>query len=74
MANNLHVSYDLNNPGQNYDAIIAKIKTLGSPKIHNPFWCVKSALTASQACDAVWSAMDKNDTVYVVDSTNNSAA
>jgi len=75
MANNLHISYDLNNPGQNYEAVIAKIKTLGNwAKIHKSFWYVKSTLTASQACDAVWSVMDKNDTVYVVDSTNNSAA
>jgi hypothetical protein len=39
MANNLHVSYDLNSPGQNYEAVIERIKKLGSwAKIHYSFW------------------------------------
>lgn len=75
MANNLHISYDLNRPGQNYDKVIEKIKTLGSwARIHQSFWYVKSTLTARQAADAVWSVMDSTDTVYVVDATNNVAA
>lgn len=75
MANNLHISYDLNQPGQNYETVIAKIKTLGSwAKIHKSYWYVKSTLTASQAVEAVWSVMDPSDTVYVVDATNNQAS
>jgi hypothetical protein len=30
MANNLVVSYDLNNPGQNYEKVIAAVKDLGT--------------------------------------------
>ncbi|HMI96905.1 MAG TPA: CRISPR-associated protein Cas2 [Micropepsaceae bacterium] len=75
MANNLHVSYDLNNPGQNYDKVIAAVKALGDwAKIHKSYWYVKSGLTASQAAESVWAVMDSNDTVYVVDATNNTAA
>lgn len=75
MPNNLHISYDLNVPGQNYEAVIAKIKTLGAwAKIHKSFWYVKSSMSATQARDAVWSVMDASDTVYVVDATNNEAA
>ena len=75
MANNLHISYDLHAPNKNYDAVIAKIKTLGNwAKIHKSFWYVNSDLTAAQARDAVWAAMDSDDTVYVVDATNNDAA
>lgn len=75
MANNLHVSYDLNSPNQNYEKVIAAVKALGSwAKIHKSFWYVNSNLTAEQACARVWAAMDANDTVYVVDSTNNSAS
>jgi len=75
MANNLHISYDLNVPGQNYEAVIARIKSLGSwAKIHKSYWYVKSNMTADQACTAVWSVMDASDTVYVVDATNNFAA
>jgi hypothetical protein len=74
MANNLHISYDLNVPGQNYDAVIAKIKTLGNwAKIHKSYWYVKSALTARQAAEAVWSVMDSSDTVYVVNASDNTA-
>ena len=29
MAHNIFVAYDLDKPGQNYDAIHAKIKSLG---------------------------------------------
>nr|WP_314433606.1 CRISPR-associated protein Cas2 [uncultured Brevundimonas sp.] len=75
MANNLHISYDLYTPGQNYEKVIAKIKTLGSwAKIHKSFWYVDSKFTASEACAQVWAVMDANDKLYVVDATNNNAA
>ncbi len=74
MANNLHISYDLNNPGQNYEKVIEAIKDLeGWAKVHKSFWYVKSYLTAAQARDRVWAVMDKNDTLYVVDATKNTA-
>lgn len=75
MGSNLHISYDLNVPGQNYDVVIAKIQSLGNwAKIHKSYWYVNSSLTARQACDAVWAVMDRSDTVYVVDATHNVAA
>lgn len=75
MANNLHVSYDLINPGQNYEALIERIKQLGSwAKPHMSFWYVNSGYTASQAVDHLKPVLDANDKVYVVDATNNAAA
>ena len=75
MANNLFVSYDLNNPGQGYEKVIEAIKSLGSwARVHKSFWYVKSQYTASQAVDIVWKSMDKNDTLLVVDATNNNAS
>jgi hypothetical protein len=75
MANNLHISYDLHEPGKNYNEVIAAVKGLGAwAKIHYSFWYVRSNLTAEQARDIVVRAMDANDSVYVVDSTNNNAA
>lgn len=75
MANNLHISYDLISPGQDYATVIAKIQTLGNwAKIHKSYWYVNSSLTAQQACSRVWSVMDRTDTLYVVDATNNVAA
>ena len=75
MSNNLHISYDLHEPGKNYDRVIAVVKSLGKwAKIHYSFWYVKTSLNADQARDAIVRAMDSNDSVYVVDSTNNRAA
>ena len=75
MANNLIVSYDLYNPGQDYSKVIEAIQNLGSwAKIHKSVWYVNSSYTASQAADKVWAVMDRNDSLFVVDATNNSAA
>lgn len=75
MANNLHISYDLYAPGQDYEAVIEKIKELGSwAKIHKSFWYVNSTFTASQAVDHIKPALDTNDQVYVADTTNNNAS
>ncbi|MCG9699660.1 CRISPR-associated protein Cas2 [Vibrio natriegens] len=75
MANNLFISYDLNSPGQNYDNVIEEIKSLGSwAKVQKSFWYVNSTLTASQARARVWAKMDTNDSLIVVDASNNSAS
>lgn len=77
MANNLHISYDLITPGQNYEAVIARIKELGPTtwaKIHKSYWYVDSIYTPSQAVDHIKQSLDANDQVYVVDATNNVAA
>ena len=74
MANNLFVSYDLIQPGQNYETIIAEIKKLGNwAKVHYSLWYVKSQLTASEASKQVWAVMDRNDKLIVFDTTNNNA-
>ncbi len=73
MANNLHISYDLSQPGRNYNAVVTKIKTFGGwARVHQSLWYVKSSYSAEQVADALWQVMDKNDSVFVVDSTNRS--
>ncbi|WP_084615864.1 hypothetical protein [Solimonas flava] len=75
MANNLFVSYDLINPGQKYEAVIAEIKKLGSwAKVHYSLWYVNSSYSASDAVSKVWAVMDSNDKLLVVDATNGAAA
>ena len=75
MANNLVVSYDLHNPGKDYSAVIDAIKILGSwAKIHKSVWYVNSNYTASQAVTLVWAAMDRNDSLFIVDASNNNAS
>jgi cytochrome c556 len=75
MANNLVVSYDLNNPGQNYEKVIAAVKCLGSwAKVHKSVCYVSSTYNATQAVDKLWAVMDANDSVFVVDANNQNAA
>jgi len=75
VANNLFVSYDLNTPGQDYEKVFNAIKSLGNlAKVQKSFWYVNSNYTASQAVDIVWKAMDKSDSLIIVDATNKNAA
>ena len=71
MAFNLFVAYDLDNPGQNYEAVHEKIKSLG-PRYHaqQSLFYVHTGLNAQQAHQAVWSVMDTNDRLIVVDATS----
>lgn len=74
MANNLFISYDLMNPGQNYEKVAAAIKSLGpASKLLLSLWYVKSNYTAEQARDVVAKAVDPNDKILVVDVTNKTA-
>ena len=73
--NNLFISYDLKSPGQNYDRVITAIKGLGSwAKVQYSLWFVSSTYTAKQAAEIVRRAQDSNDTLIVIDATNNDAA
>jgi predicted P-loop ATPase/GTPase len=75
MANSLFISYDLYNPGQDYEKVAEAIKSLGNwAKVQKSFWYVNSTYTASKAVDKVWSKMDGNDSLVVVDATNKNAA
>jgi hypothetical protein len=75
MANNLFISYDLMNPGQNYENVAKAIRALGTAsKLLFSLWYVKSDFTSAQARDAVAAAADPNDKILVVDATNNSAS
>lgn len=75
MANNLIISYDLNSPGQDYDKIFDEIKSLGSwAKVQKSFWYVKSSLTSAEARDRLDSVIDSNDSLIVVDCTNDTSA
>lgn len=74
MANNLVISYDLYNPGQDYTKLIAGIQALGSwAKVHKSVWYVNSFYTAEQAVARLAPLVDRNDSLFVVDATNNNA-
>ena len=75
MANNLFISYDLNSPGQDYEILISEIKSLGNwAKVQKSFWYVNASLSAAQAKDKLIPYIDRNDSLVVVDASNNEAA
>jgi len=74
-GHNLIISYDLKKPDKDYAAVIEEIKKLGNwAKIHYSVWYVDSKFTAAQARDLVWTKMDPNDTLFVIDAKANNAA
>ena len=71
MACNLFVAYDLNNPGQNYEKVIAEIKRHGSwVKVEFSLFYLDTNETAPQVRDAVWRVMDSNDKLMVIEATD----
>ena len=75
MANNLFVSYDLNAPNKDYERVFEAIKSLGSwAKVHKSVWYVNSLYSAEQANKKIRMAMDSNDSLIVIDVSNNTAA
>ncbi|WP_441004498.1 hypothetical protein [Pseudocolwellia agarivorans] len=72
--NNLFISYDLNSPGQNYVAVIDKIKSLGSwAKLQESHWFVTTSYSAEQALRQILLSTDRNDSLMVVDVSNQRA-
>ena len=66
------VSYDLNQPGQNYPKLYEKIESLGSSAWHclDSTWMIDTQLSAADVRDAVKSAVDESDDVVVVKAGN----
>ncbi|AHW92981.1 MULTISPECIES: hypothetical protein [Enterobacteriaceae] len=74
MANNLFITYDLIKT-KNYPAVHDAIKSLGNwAKVTESNWYVNSNYSAQDAAKKVMAAMDNDDKLIVVDSTNNSAS
>lgn len=72
--NNIFISYDLNSPGQNYSAVIEAIKSIGHwANVQKSLWYVNTNLSARQVLDRVLAEMDKNDSLIVINVSNNEA-
>ncbi|RBO83420.1 hypothetical protein [Marinomonas aquiplantarum] len=73
--NNLFISYDLNSPGQDYTKTHEAIKSLGDwAKVQKSLWYLKSQYSELQVKNTLWAAMDRNDSLIVVNATTNCAA
>jgi len=59
MAYNLFIAYDLDKPGQNYEAVHERIKSLGRWYwAQKSFFCVHTAFTPEKAHRHVFAVMD----------------
>jgi hypothetical protein len=60
------ISYDLNAPGKNYQALYDALKALGATRGLLSEWVVRSYNTSAVALrDHVWAFMDGNDRLFV---------
>ena len=76
MANNLFISYDLNQEqsSSGYPVLIEKIKSLGNwAHIQKSFWYVSSNLDSESTANYLRNYIDNNDALIVIDATNNNA-
>lgn len=72
---NLFISYDLYKVGQDYAGLAQAIKSLGRAiKVQKSFWFVKSSKTSDEARQLLNRTIDNNDSIIVIDTTDNSAA
>jgi hypothetical protein len=70
MPNNLFIAYDLDYPGQHYEAVRHRIRELGQwwQFQYSLFW-VSTELSADAAYAHVAQAMDSNDRLAVINAT-----
>lgn len=68
------ISYDLDNPGQNYEKLIDAIKNYGTyAKITESCWCVVSTDESKAIRNNLESMMDSNDKLFVAQLTGQGA-
>jgi hypothetical protein len=67
------ISYDLDKPGQNYDALIARLRALGAVKVLYSEWVLRTTVTAVEVRDDLMRFIDSNDMLLVVGLTGEAA-
>lgn len=69
--NNLFIAYDLNSPGQNYDAVRDTIKSLGTwHQFQFSLFYVSTEHSAAEAYAIVLRVMDGNDRLAVIEANS----
>lgn len=75
MAFNLFIAYDLMSPGQNYDAVRARIQALGAHyQFQYSLFYVHTPYPPDQAYALVAQAMDANDRLAVINAATHLGA
>ncbi|MBI4723652.1 MAG: hypothetical protein HY765_01115 [Rhodomicrobium sp.] len=71
MAYNLFIAYDLMSPGQNYDAVRERIRSLGRwYQFQYSLFYVKTELSVQDAHAVIRQAMDLDDKLVVIDANS----
>ena len=65
MSKTLIVSYDLVNPGQNYEKLIQKIKQYGWARLGGSAYLIQTDATPVQVRDTLKAVLDANDKLFV---------
>ena len=74
MSQILIVSYDLTNPGKNYEALVKKIKSYSTwARLGGSAYLIKTDETPVQVRDDLTQALDTNDKLFVVVASRPSA-
>src|SRR5215213_2400027 len=63
------ISYDLNAPGRNYEALFDELARLGAKRLLLSQWGLRNAANAVAIRDHLWSFMDGNDRCWSAVST-----
>jgi hypothetical protein len=75
MANNLFVTFDVQDASREASLILSAIEELGeSMRVFSNVWYVRSNLSAAEAARRVWDVMQPKDQLMVVDTGNDEAA
>lgn len=68
---NLFIAYDLNQPGQNYDAVRDAIKALGRwHQFQYSLFYVSTKVSAAEAYALIAKSLDANDRIAVIEANN----
>lgn len=74
MANSKIITYDLCNPGQNYDKLYEKIKSYGVwAHICESTWFISTSDSCVTVRDNLNSTLDNNDRLFVAELTGTAA-
>lgn len=67
------ISYDLDEPGQEYEQVKKIIESFGGAyiKIQESVWLVRTSLSPEDMCTQLQQAMDKNDSLFICELINN---
>ena len=69
------VSYDLREPGRDYESLYAALNALDAKRLMQSEWCLRhNNTTAVELRDHFWQYMDNNDRLLVASLDNNNWA